>query len=366
MTVPFLDLHATYTELRAEIDTAIARTLESGWYLLGAELEAFEREFAAYCATTHCVGVGNGLDALHLALQAMGIGAGDEVIVPANTYIATWLAVTYAGARPIPVEPDPATYNLDPARVEAAITARTRAIIPVHLYGQPADMDPLLAIARAQRLWVLEDAAQAHGALYKERRVGGIGDMAAWSFYPGKNLGAFGDAGAVTTNNADLAERVRLLRNYGARVKYVHEVPGYNSRMDEIQAAILRVKLRHLDSWNQRRQRIADRYLRELVDCDLVLPHVPPWAAPVWHLFVVRSTTRDVLQRTLQEASIGTLIHYPTPPHLQAAYHDLNLPIGSLPISEAIHQAVLSLPMGPHMNDTSVSLVIEALKDMRP
>ena len=366
MSIPFLSLRETYTELRPEIDAAVQRVLESGWYLLGAELEAFEAEFAAYTESAHAVGVGNGLEALRLALLALGVGPGDEVLVPSNTYIATWLAVSQVGAVPVPVEPDLATYNLDPARIEAAITPRTRVILPVHLYGQPADLDPILEIARRHGLSVLEDAAQAQGARYKGRRIGGVGDVTAWSFYPGKNLGAFGDAGAVTTNDAALAERIRMLRNYGSREKYVHEVHGFNSRLDEIQAAVLRVKLRCLDEWNARRREIAAMYLESLRESALVLPHVPSWAEPVWHLFVVRATERDVLQRALAKAGIGTLIHYPVAPHLQAAYGELGLDEGALPVSERIHGEVLSLPIGPHLDRESVEAVIHHLRQLTP
>src|ERR1035441_7113136 len=255
MTVPFLDLGASYREIQAELESAILASVRSGWYIGGQDVEAFEQEFAAFTETRYCVGVANGLDALRLSLLAMGIGAGDEVIVPSNTYIATWLAVSQSGATPVPVEPVESTYNLDPERIEAAITPRTRAILPVHLYGQPADIDPIVSIAEKHGLRVLEDAAQAHGARYKGRRVGGHGDVVAWSFYPGKNLGALGDAGAVTTNDSELADRIRVLRNYGSRVKYVNEVQGCNSRLDPVQAAALRVKLRHLDEWNRSEER---------------------------------------------------------------------------------------------------------------
>ncbi|HKR64756.1 MAG TPA: DegT/DnrJ/EryC1/StrS family aminotransferase, partial [Thermoanaerobaculia bacterium] len=287
--VPFLDLAAAYDELRDELDAAALRVLHSGWYILGPEVEAFEHEFASYCGARHCVGVGNGLDALQLMLTAAGIGAGDEVIVPANTYIATWLAVSRAGATPVPVEPDAATHNLDPAGVEAAITARTKAILAVHLYGQPADMTSLSAIAKRHALLLFEDAAQAHGATWHGARAGSLADAAAFSFYPGKNLGALGDAGAVTTNDAALADRVRLLRNYGSRVKYEHEVQGGNSRLDAVQAALLRVKLKRLDEWNDRRRVIARRYSSELANC----PHVLEGADPSWHLYVITSDRRD-------------------------------------------------------------------------
>jgi dTDP-4-amino-4,6-dideoxygalactose transaminase len=359
--VPFLDLRAAYEELKEEIDEAVARVLGSGYYLLGKEVEALEEEFAEHLNVEYCVGVGNGLDALHLALRALGVGQGDEVLVPSNTYIATWLAVSYAGAVPVPVEPDERTYNIDPEKLEAAITDRTRAIIPVHLYGQPADMDPILEVARKHNLWVLEDAAQAHGACYKGKRVGGLGDIAGWSFYPGKNLGAFGDGGAVTTNNGELADRVRVLRNYGSRTKYFNEVRGFNSRLDEIQAAVLRVKLKHLDGWNRRRLQIAELYRRELEGCDLILPYVPEWAEPAYHLFVVRSGQRDALHQYLETQGIGTLIHYPVPPHLQQAYCEIGLAAGTLPISERIHQEVLSLPIGPHVTEAQVETVTRAV-----
>lgn len=260
MKVPFLDFVGPYAELKAELDEAYFRFMQSAWYILGREVEAFEQEFASYCGVRHCVGVGNGLEALHLILRAYGIGPGDEVIVPSNTYIATWLAVSYAGAVPVPVEPDPRTYNLDPSQVEAAITARTKAVMPVHLYGQPADMDPIMAIARNRGLKVIEDNAQAQGARYKGRRTGALGDAAGNSFYPGKNLGAFGDAGAVTTDDADLADRVRTLRNYGSKRKYYNDCRGFNSRLDELQAALLRVKLKKLDEWNDRRRAVAAWY----------------------------------------------------------------------------------------------------------
>lgn len=365
LAVPFLDLAAPYRELRAEIDAAVARVLERGWYLLGEELEAFEREWAAYCGVADAIGVANGLDALRLVLRALEIGPGDEVIVPCHTYIASWLAITDVGARPVPVEPDPRTYCIDPARIEAAIGPRTRAIMPVHLYGQPADMDPILEIAARHDLRVVEDAAQAHGARYKGARVGGFGDAAAWSFYPGKNLGALGDAGAVTTNRADVAERVRMLRNYGSRVKYSHETKGLNSRLDELQAAVLRVKLNRLEEWNARRSAIAGAYGAALADTGLVLPSAAPGADPVWHVYVVRSERRDALQRHLTDLGIGTIVHYPVPPHLQPAYSDLGLPAGSFPITERLHLEVLSLPMGPHLAPDQVGAVVDAVRGFR-
>jgi dTDP-4-amino-4,6-dideoxygalactose transaminase len=362
MNVPFLNFVGPYEELKAELDEAYFRFMRSAWYILGKELEAFEQEFAGYCGTSHCVGVANGLDALHLILRAYGIGEGDEVIVPSNTYIATWLAVSQTDATPVPVEPDARTYNLDPARIEAAITPRTKAIMPVHLYGQPADMDPIMEIARRHGLKVVEDNAQAQGARYKGRRTGALGDAAGNSFYPGKNLGAFGDAGAVTTNDPVLAEKIHLLRNYGSKKKYHNECKGYNSRLDEMQAAFLRVKLKKLDEWNGRRRVVAAHYLTELGgDRGLSLPFVPEWAEPVWHLFVVRHPKRDALQQKLSEAGIGTLIHYPIPPHLSGAYADRKLGRGAFPIAENLADSVLSLPMGPHLARSETDLVIDSV-----
>ncbi|CAG0991954.1 dTDP-3-amino-2,3, 6-trideoxy-4-keto-D-glucose/dTDP-3-amino-3,4, 6-trideoxy-alpha-D-glucose/dTDP-2,6-dideoxy-D-kanosamine transaminase [Anaerolineales bacterium] len=363
-SVRFLDLGATYRELKMEIDAAVARVLDSGWYLLGAELDAFETEYAAYTSARYCIGVGNGLEALHLALRAMSIGPGDEVLVPSNTYIATWLAVSQVGATPVPVEPDERTYNMDPQRIEEAITPRTRAILPVHLYGQPADMAPILACAKKHGLKVLADGAQAHGARYRGAAIGGLGDATAWSFYPGKNLGAYGDAGAVTTDDPALAERIRILRNYGSRVKYVNEVQGYNSRLDEMQAAILRVKLCHMDTWNARRTRVAATYTTALAECGLTLPAVPDGMEPVWHLYVVRHLQRDALQRDLQARGIQTLIHYPIPPHRQQAYADLGWPAGSFPVAESMADHVLSLPMGPHLSAAQQERVIEAVIEL--
>ena len=356
--IPFLDLGTAYRELKAEIDTAIHRVLDSGWYILGPEVEAFEAEWAAFCGAAHAVGVANGLDALILALRALDIGSGDEVIVPSNTYIATWLAVSHCGASPVPVEPVEATYNIDPALIEAAITPRTRAILPVHLYGQPTNLDAILAIAKKHDLRVIEDAAQAHGARYKGKRIGAHGDVVCWSFYPGKNLGALGDGGAITTNRADVAERIAVLRNYGSRVKYVNEVKGLNSRLDPVQAAVLRVKLKYLNAWTERRCAIAAAYGEGLRDSGLILPHVPEWADPVWHLYVVRSADRDELQKRLTEAGVGTLIHYPIPPHMQAAYADIGLAPGALPLARQLAGEVLSLPMEPQLAIADVDLVI--------
>lgn len=362
MSVPFLDLRAPYLELKDEMDAAIKRVLDSGWYILGLEVEAFEKEYANYCEAGNCIGVGNGLDALHLALLAMGVGSGDEVIVPSNTYIATWLAVSQCGATPVPVEPDEATYNIDPARIEAAITPRSKVILPVHLYGQPADLDPILEIALRYGLKVLEDGAQAHGARYKGKRLGGHGDAVAWSFYPGKNLGALGDGGAVTTNDPEIADRIRVLRNYGSRVKYVNEVRGFNSRLDPIQAAVLRVKLQHLDAWNERRQVIASFYQKNLNKTGLILPYVPEWAEPVWHLFVIRHARRDILQQQLTEAGIGTLIHYPIPPHKQGAYADQGFHLDEFPLASRMADEVLSLPIGPQLSKEQYSVVLAELQ----
>lgn len=365
MKVAFLDLRAAYEELRADLDASYHRVMESGWYLLGNELEQFECEFAAYCEARCCVGIGNGLDALHLILRAYGIGDGDEVIVPSHTFIATWLAVSHAGAAPVPVECDPETFNIAPERIEAAITPRTRAIIPVHLYGQPADMDPILHTAREYGLKVIEDNAQAQGARYKGRRTGALGDAAATSFYPAKNLGAFGDAGAVTTNDPELAHRVRCLRNYGSSKKYHHDTQGFNSRMDELQAAFLRVKLRTLDEWNDRRRLVATRYLRELDQLpELKLPFVPEWAEPVWHLFAVRHENRDEFQDSLVKAGIGTLIHYPIPPHLSGAYANAGWTPGDFPIAERIARTELSLPIGPHLDSDSQQTAIHAIRQI--
>ena len=366
MTVPFLDLKATYTELKEDIDVAVARVLNSGWYIGGGEVDAFENAYANYCHAAHCVGVANGLDALHLALLAMGVGPGDEVIVPSNTYIATWLAVSQCGAKVVPVEPLLVSHNLNVDLIEAAITPGTKVILPVHLYGQPVDLDPLLALARRHQLLVLEDGAQAHGACYKGQRLGAHGDAVAWSFYPGKNLGAFGDGGAVTTNNPDIADRLRVLRNYGSRVKYVNEVQGFNSRLDPLHAAVLSVKLQHLDAWNARRTHVAQRYVRELSCAHCVLPETPAWASPAWHLFVVRTQHRTALQAHLQTCGVGTLIHYPIPPHLQAAYADAGFDSGSFPIATQLADEVVSLPIGPHLNDAEVSQVIEAFNAFDP
>lgn len=362
--VPFLDLKSPYNELKNELDEAYRRVIQSGWYILGEEVDAFEVEFAQYCGVKHCIGVGNGLEALHLILRACDIGAGDEVIVPSNTYIATWLAVSYAGATPVPVEPDPATYNLDPGRIEAAITSRTRAILPVHLYGQPANMTAINEIAVRHNLAVIEDAAQAHGATVYGVRVGALGTAAGWSFYPGKNLGAFGDAGAVTTNDDRLADRMRVLRNYGSRKKYFNEVKGYNSRLDPLQAAFLRVKLPHLNEWNRRRRAVAARYFAALGDLPgLILPTVAPGMDPCWHVFVIRHDSRNELQDYFHGLGIGTIIHYPIPPHLSEAYAEMGQKPSSFPIAEMLASTVMSIPMGPHLKVDDQERVITCLRD---
>jgi dTDP-4-amino-4,6-dideoxygalactose transaminase len=359
--VPFLDVKAAYAELRAELDAAVRRVLESGWYILGEEVEAFEREFAAYCGARECIGVSNGLAALELLLRAHGIGPGDEVLVPSNTFIATWLAVTHCGATPVPVEPDPRTFNIDARAIDAA-GPRCRAVIAVHLYGQCADMGPLLERARARNLIVIEDAAQAQGATYAGARAGSLADGAAFSFYPGKNLGAFGDAGGVTTNDPAIADRVRLLRNYGSREKYHHEILAFNSRLDPMQAALLRVKLRKLDEWNDRRRAVAARYSAAFADAGPLLPPVVgDRMDPAWHLYVVQHPRRDSLREHLQAEGIGTIMHYPVPPHLTPAYEGLGLRRGSLPVAEQLADRILSLPMGPHLGPDAVEQVIEAV-----
>ena len=358
--IEFLNLKRVNAPHDAAIRAAVQRVLDSGWYILGQETEAFEQEFAAYCGAAHCIGVANGLDALHLILRAYGIGPGDEVLVPSNTFIATWLAVSQVGATPVPVEPDVRTHNIDPALLEAAITPRTRAIMAVHLYGQPADMDPINQIARKHGLKVIEDAAQAHGARYKGRRTGALGDAAGFSFYPGKNLGALGDGGAITTNDAALASTLRKLRNYGSSVKYQHDMAGVNSRLDEIQAAILRVKLPHLDQENAARRTLAGAYLQALAGAPVVLPHVPADIEPVWHLMVVRTTQREAVQARLTQRQIGSLVHYPLACHRQKAYAAGVWP--ALPIAEQLQSQVLSLPMAPYLTHAEVLAVAEAVQ----
>jgi dTDP-4-amino-4,6-dideoxygalactose transaminase len=362
VSVPFLDLRAGYLELQAQLDEAVLRVLDSGWYVLGKEVQGFEQDWAAYCEADHCVGVANGLSALELILRAWDVGPGDEVIVPSNTYIASWLAVSAVGATPVPVEPVLDTSNLDPARIEAALTPRTKAIMVVHLYGQCVEMEPVLELADRFGLRVLEDAAQAHGSRYNGKRAGVLGDAAAWSFYPTKNLGAFGDGGAVTTGDAALAERVRLLRNYGSRAKYYNEVRGVNSRLDELQAALLRVRLAHLDEWNTRRAAAAARYSTALAGLpDLRLPHVSDSCDPVWHVYSVHHPDRDRLQQELEHRGAGSLIFYPVPPHLSDAYRDAGIPPGALPLAEELARTTLALPIGPQMTRSQQDEVIAAV-----
>lgn len=359
--LPFLDLRTINLRDREAFHSALDRVLDSGWVILGKELEQFELAFANYCGASHCIGVANGLEALHLVLRAWGIGPGDEVIVPSNTYIATWLAVSQCGAIPIPVEPYADTYNLDPENIEAAVTSKTRAIIAVHLYGQPADMNSIMAIAERHGLKVLEDAAQAHGARLDGRRTGALGDAAAFSFYPGKNLGALGDAGAVTTNDTKLAEHIAILRNYGSSQKYINDVKGFNSRLDELQAAFLLEKLKRLDADNLKRQAIASIYIDGLSDHPrLQLPSVIARADPVWHLFVVQSQQRDLLMRALADDGIQTMIHYPIAPYNQKAYASQSK-IEYFPISEALHRQVFSLPIGPTMSLDDAERVVNSL-----
>jgi len=348
--------------INRELKEATNRVIDSNWYILGKEVENFEREFTNYLGVKYCIGVGNGLEALHIILRAYGIGEGDEVIIPSNTYIATALAVSYAGATPIMVEPNEQTYNINPDLIEEKITKKTKAIIPVHLYGQACDMDPINEIAKKYGLKVIEDSAQAHGAVYKGRKCGALGDASGFSFYPTKNLGALGDAGAVTTNDKELAEKVRALRNYGSEKHYYNKYMGFNSRLDEMQAAILRVKLRHLEEFNEERKIIAQLYLNSLQDANLILPYVPEWTEPVWHQFVIRSKKRDELQKYLKSKGIGTLIHYPLPIHLQEAYNHLGYKKGDFSIAEKMANEVLSLPMWVGLKKEEIELVCRMLK----
>lgn len=361
MRINFLDLQYSYHKFSSEFDEAYHRVMNSGRFIRGKELEAFEEEFAAYCGTKFSVGVGNGLEALHLILRANDIGPGDEVIVPSNTFIATWLAVTYSGANPIPVEPYPATYNLNPEKITESISEKTRAIIPVHLYGQPADMDTINSIADKYQLLIIEDAAQAHGALYKGVKCGSIGDAAGFSFYPAKNLGAFGDAGAVTTDDEGLAQVVRELSNYGSIEKYRYERKGYNSRLDEIQAAFLRVNLMHLDELNHQRRKIAEFYSSSLQGTgDLIMPEVAEWCIPVWHQFTLRTNFRDQLINYLAENGIEGMIHYPIPPHRSKAYASKNQ--DDFHIASMLSETILSLPIDPHLNRIQTQYIVDSVK----
>lgn len=361
--IPFLDLKAINGTYKAEIEAAMVRVLDSGWYILGNEVAAFEREFAAYLGARECIGVASGLDALTLILRAYGFAPGEEVIVPANTYIATLLSITANQLIPILVEPDPESFNLDPKEVGKKISSKTRAILPVHLYGQMAEMNALIDLTRPLGIKVIEDCAQAHGAEILGRKAGVWGDAAAFSFYPGKNLGALGDGGAVTTGDPELAQKIRTLRNYGSQKKYHNLVRGVNSRLDELQAAILRTKLPHLDVENEHRQQIAAVYNQRITNPKVVLPQAPNPKAHVWHLYVVRCTERDRLARHLDNAGVQTLIHYPIPPHRQMAYPELQRL--SLPLTEAIHQEVLSLPMGPHLTLQQAEEVAKHVESFR-
>lgn len=358
--VEFLSLKRVNAPYEAAIQAAVARVVQSGWYILGEETLAFEQEFATYCGAKHCIGVGNGLDALSLILRGYDIGAGDEVIVPSNTFVATWLAVTYVGAKPVPVDPDVRTFNIDPQKIEAAITPRTKAIIAVHLYGQPAEMAAIQAIASRHGLTVIEDAAQAHGAQHVGKRAGSLGDAAAFSFYPGKNLGALGDGGAITTNDDVLARRLRKLRNYGSSIKYEHDELGVNSRLDELQAAVLRAKLPFLDAENNARRAVARQYMDALAGAPIELPFVQQGVDPVWHLFVVRTAARDTLIQGLKARGIGHMIHYPIACHAQPAYANQDWP--ALPVAEALQHEVLSLPIAPYLSAQDVQAVTDAVR----
>lgn len=363
MTVPFLSFEHTNKEIKAEILQAFENFFDRAWYILGDDLQLFEREYAEFNQVSHAVGVSNGLDALHLALQTLGVGKDDEVIVPAHTFIATALAVSYVGAKPVFVEPDRHTYNLDPNNIEGAVTSRTKAIVPVHLYGQACDMESIMQVARKHGLFVVEDNAQAQGATFKGILTGSAGDINATSFYPGKNLGAFGDAGAITTNNAAWAEKIRQLRNYGSKEKYQHELLGYNQRLDEIQAGFLSVKLKYLAKWTEQRRQIAEWYKQAVYGVgDLILPTTAMGATHVYHLYVVRTKFRDELQKFLREKEIGTLIHYPVPPHLQRAYQHLGHKPGDFPIAEEIANTCLSLPLWPGMQERHVSTVVNSIQ----
>lgn len=363
MQVPFVSFLPMEKELDQELKNAFERVYSRSWYILGEEDKAFEQAFASYLGVNNCVGVGNGLDALVLALRALKIGPGDEVIVPSNTYIASVLAISYAGATPVLVEPDIDTFNIDPHLIESAITGKTKAIMPVHLYGQACDMDPVMKIADKYGLFVIEDCAQAHGATYKGKKVGTFGNAAGFSFYPGKNLGALGDSGAVVTDNDELASEIRALSNYGSDYKYHHILKGVNSRMDEMQAAFLSAKLPHLDRMNQARRRIADMYSSKINNPKVILPAVNPECVPVWHVYGVRCEERDALESFLKERGIGTNKHYPTPIHLQEAYKDLAIPEGALPIAEKISKTELSLPIYYGMTDEEIQYVIDSVNE---
>ena len=362
--VPYLDLKAQYRSIKPEIDAAVAGVLESCQFALGPEVAAFEQEFAAYCGTSECIALNSGTSALHLALLAAGVGSGDEVLTTPFTFVASVAAILYAGARPVMVDIDPRSFTLDPAAVEAAITPRSKVILPVHLYGQSADMEPISEIARRHKLIVIEDAAQAHGARYKDRPVGSIGDMACFSFYPGKNLGAYGEGGAVTTSNPDYARTIRMLRDWGQDRKYHHILCGYNYRMEGFQGAVLRVKLRHLEAWTETRRAIVRQYNSLLADCDLETPVEMPWAHHVYHVYTVRTADRDRLKEQLLDRGVQTGVHYPIPVHLQPAYADLGYGPGAFPRAESVAKEVLSLPLYPELSPQAVAQVAEAVKQV--
>lgn len=361
MKVPFVNLERRNDELGGAYENAFRRVRQQGRYVLGEYGAKFEQEFAAYCGARQCVGVGNGLDALSLALRAYGVGPGDQVIVPAHTFVATWLAVSNIGAEPVGVDIDPETFNIDPARIEDAITEKTAAIIVVHLYGQVAPMERIVALARRYGVKVIEDAAQAHGAMYQGRRTGTLADAAAFSFYPTKNLGCLGDGGAVVTDDESVADQIRLLSNYGSSAKYVHEIAGVNSRLDEVQAAFLRINLPCLDEWNKRRGDIAAKYIDAMSSADLILPTVPGWTSSVWHIFAVRVRDRQQVMQALGDAGIGTLIHYPIPPHRQSAYVDMVSARREFPVSQRVCDELLSLPMDPYLTEPEVDYVVNTI-----
>ena len=359
MRIPFVSFLPMEKELDQELRDAFERVYTNSWYIAGKEDEAFEKAFAEFCNVKYCVGTGNGLDALMLGLKAVGIKEGDEVIVPSNTYIATALAVTYVGANPVFVEPDIKTFNINPELIEEKITEKTKAIVPVHLYGQPCDMDPIMEIAQRHNLYVIEDCAQAHGATYKGEKIGTFGDVSGFSFYPGKNLGALGDAGAIITNREEIADKVRVLGNYGSDYKYHHIYQGNNSRLDEMQAAFLAVKLPHLERMNEERRKIAGKYMEGIKNPKVILPFVPEYANPVWHIFGIRCKRRNELEKFLNDAGIGTNKHYPIPMHLQECYKNLGFKKGDFPVAEKISETELSIPIFYGMTDEQVSYVIE-------
>lgn len=359
--IPFLNLRETYLELEQEINAAVSRVLDSGIYINGPEVIKFEEEWASYCGANFSIGTSNGLDSLVIALKILGIGKGDEVIVPSHTYIATWLAVSEVGATIIPVEPNPETFNIDEKLIQDAITKDTKAIIAVHLYGRPVEIETVLKIAKNNNIYLIEDAAQAHGAQFRGKRVGSHGDLVCWSFYPGKNLGAFGDAGAITTNSIELAQSAKIFLNYGSQKRYEHVVAGSNKRLDPIQAAVLRVKLKYLDQWNSRRTKIAEQYISNIQNIGITVPTVSKDSSSVWHLFVVRVKNRDAFVRYLEKNKIDTLIHYPTPPFSQRAYYGQSFARFDLKLAKSLSEEILSLPIGPHITSSQVSYICDSI-----